>query len=63
MKNKNIGIIFIIVGAALVFWGYNIYNSAVSQVNIALSGDAPVKAWAGMVVGAVCIALGIYKVK
>lgn len=63
MKNKNIGIILIIVGVALAFWGYNIYDSAGSQVSRALSGDAPIKAWAGMVGGAICIALGVYKVK
>jgi len=63
MSNKNIGIILIIVGVALAFWGYSIYDSAGSQVSRALSGDAPIKAWVGMVGGAICVALGIYKVK
>ena len=63
MKNKNIGIILIIVGVALAFWGYNIYDSAGSQVTRALSGDAPVEAWAGMIGGAICVVIGIYKVK
>ena len=63
MNNKNIGIILIIVGVALAFWGYNIYDSAGSHVSRALSGDAPIKAWVGMVGGATCLAIGIYKVK
>ena len=63
MNNKYIGIIFIIVGVALAFWGYNIYDSAGSQVSRALSGDAPIEAWAGMVGGVICVAVGIYKVK
>ena len=63
MSNKNIGIILIIVGVAIAFWGYNIYDSAGSQISRALSGDVPIKAWAGMVGGALCVVLGIYKVK
>ena len=63
MKNKNIGIILIIIGVALAFWGYNIYDSAGSQVSRALSGDAPIEAWVGMVGGAICIVIGIYKLK
>ena len=63
MNNKNIGIILIVVGIVLAYWGYNIYDSAGSQVSRALSGEAPIKAWVGMVGGAVCAAIGIYKVK
>ena len=63
MNNKNIGIILIVVGVALAAWGYNIYDSAGSQVSRAFSGDAPVEAWAGLVGGAICIVLGIMKVK
>jgi uncharacterized membrane protein YidH (DUF202 family) len=63
MNNKYIGIILIIVGVALAIWGYDIYDSAGSQVSRALSGDAPIEAWAGMIGGAVCAAVGIYKIK
>ena len=63
MSKKNIGIILIIVGVALAFWGYNIFDSAGSQVSRALTGDAPVKAWVGMIGGVICIALGVLKVK
>ncbi|PLA73462.1 hypothetical protein CYQ88_11025 [Hydrogenovibrio sp. SC-1] len=63
MSNKMIGILLIIVGVALALWGYDIYDSAGSQVARALSGETPMKAWAGMIVGAISVVLGIYKVK
>lgn len=62
MNNKIIGISLIIIGTALAIWGYNIYDSASSQVTRALSGETPIEAWAGMVGGAICVALGIFKV-
>ena len=63
MNNKIIGIVLIIAGVALAFWGYNIYDSAGSQVSRALSGDIPIEAWAGLVGGAICLVIGIYKLK
>ena len=63
MNNKIIGIVLIIVGVALAVWGYNIYDSAGSQISRALSGDAPIEAWAGMVGGVICIVVGIIKIK
>ncbi len=63
MNNKIIGIVLIIVGAALVMWGYNIYDSASSQVSRALSGDTPIEAWAGMVGGVIAVLIGITRLK
>ena len=63
ITNKTIGIVLIIIGAALALWGYNIYDSAGSQINRALSGNTPIKAWAGIVGGAICLVIGIIKVK
>ncbi|WP_455199038.1 DUF3185 family protein [Kaarinaea lacus] len=63
MNSKYIGIALIIIGVALAIWGYNVYDSAGSQVSRALTGDAPVEAWLGMVGGAICIVVGILKVK
>ena len=63
MNNKIIGIVLIIAGVALALWGYNIYDSAGSQVSRAFSGDAPLEAWAGMVGGTICLVIGIIKVK
>jgi uncharacterized membrane protein YidH (DUF202 family) len=63
MNNKIIGIVLIIAGAALAMWGYNIYDAASSQVSRALSGDTPIEAWAGMLGGAICIVIGITRLK
>ncbi|MDH5256402.1 MAG: DUF3185 family protein [Gammaproteobacteria bacterium] len=63
MSNKTIGIVLIIIGVALAFWGYNIYDSVGSQLGRALSGDTPIEAWAGMVGGIICVTIGIIKVK
>ena len=63
MNSKYIAIILIIIGVALALWGQDIYDSAGSQITRALSGDAPTKAWIGMVGGAICVAIGVYKVK
>lgn len=63
MINKIIGIVLIIIGVALVAWGYNIYDSFGSQVSRTFNGNAPVEAWAGMAGGAFCILLGIVKLR
>lgn len=63
MSNKIIGIVLIIAGVALAIWGYNIYDSATSQVSRALSGDTPIEALAGMVGGVIAVLIGITKIK
>jgi len=64
MNNKKmIGIALIIIGVALTIWGFNIYDSAGSQFNRALSGDAPLEAWAGMIIGIVFVVIGVMRVK
>ena len=63
MNNKIIGIVLIIVGVALTLWGYNIYDSASSQVTRAVNGDTPIEAWAGMVGGIISVLIGIRKLK
>lgn len=63
MNNKIIGIVLIVVGAALAMWGYNIYDSASSQVSRALNGDTSIEAWAGMVSGVISILVGITRLK
>lgn len=63
MNNKIIAAVLIVVGAALAIWGYDVYNSAGSQIGRALSGDTPIEAWLGMIGGAICLVVGITKVK
>jgi hypothetical protein len=55
--------VLIVIGVALAIWGYNIYDSAGSKIGRALSGETPVEAWAGMVGGAICLLIGILKLK
>ncbi len=63
MNNKIIGIVLIIAGVVLAMWGYDIYDSASSQLSRALRGDTPIEAWAGMVGGVVCVLVGITRLK
>jgi uncharacterized membrane protein len=63
MNNKIIGIVLIIAGVALAIWGYNLYDSVGSQLSRSLSGDAPIKAWAGMIGGIVAVLIGISRIK
>jgi len=63
MNNKIIGLILIVIGIALAVWGYNVYESAGSKIGRVLSGDTPIEAWVGLVGGAICIVVGIFKVK
>ena len=64
MKNdKIISIVLLIVGVGLLFWGYDIYDSAGSQVSRAVGGEAPTKAYALFIGGAICAVLGVLKLK
>lgn len=63
MNNKIIGIVLVIVGIALMVWGYDVYDSAGSQVSRVVSGDTPIEAWLGLVGGGVCVLAGLTRFK
>jgi uncharacterized membrane protein YidH (DUF202 family) len=63
MNNKIIGVTLIIAGVIAATWGYNIYDSASSQVSRALSGDTPIEAWVGMAGGVIGVLIGITRLK
>lgn len=63
MNNKMIGVVLIIAGVVLTMWGYNIYDSASSQVTRAINGDTPIEAWAGMAGGVIAVLIGITRLK
>jgi len=63
MKNKYLGIVLIVVGVALIVWGYDVYDSAGAQISRVFTGDTPVEAWIGLVGGAICLLFGILKMK
>ncbi|WP_206484226.1 DUF3185 family protein [Thalassotalea sp. G2M2-11] len=63
MNNKIIGIVLIIAGVVLAMWGYDVYDSASSQVTRAINGDTPIEAWVGIAGGVIAILIGIIKLK
>lgn len=63
MNNKILGIVLVVAGLAFAIWGYNIYDSAGSQITRAVSGDTPIEAWFGMVGGIVALLIGITKLR
>lgn len=63
MNKKYIGIVLIIIGVALAYWGFDAYNSAGSKFSRAFSGDAPLEAWAAMIGGAIAVITGVFQVK
>lgn len=62
-SKRLVGIVLVIIGVALAVWGYDIYQSAGSQFTRALGGESPARAWIGMVSGALCVAVGIFRLK
>jgi uncharacterized membrane protein YidH (DUF202 family) len=63
MNNKIIGIVLIIAGVVLAMWGYNIYDSASSQLSRTLNGNTPIEAWAGMIGGVISVLIGATRLK
>ncbi len=62
MNNKQLGIVLLVIGAGLIFWGFNISGSLEGKLTNALSGSPGNKAMILYIVGAVCAALGIFKI-
>lgn len=63
MSNKLLGFVLIVIGVAVALWGYDIFDSASSQISRAFNGDTPIEAWLGMAGGVICIAIGISKIR
>lgn len=61
MNNKQLGIILLIVGVGLIFWGFSISDSLEGKLSSALSGSPGNKAMILYIAGAVCAALGLFK--
>lgn len=60
MNNKIIGIVLLVVGVALLVWGYNISQSLSGQLSQTFSGSPGDKAMFMYIGGAICAALGIF---
>lgn len=63
MQGKQIGIVLIVIGVALMVWGYNSYDSFSSEVSRTITGETPVEAWIGLVAGGISFLLGLFKLK
>jgi hypothetical protein len=61
MSNKVQGVVMLVAGGALFFWGYNISQSVSSKLGQALSGSPPDKAMIMMILGGLCSAFGFFK--
>jgi len=63
MNNKIIGNALIILGFALMYWGYEAYNEAVAQVHNTAGGGAPLQTWIGVIMGMINVFVGYRKLK
>lgn len=60
MNKKIIGIVLLVIGVALLVWGYNISQSVSGQVSQAFSGSPGDKAMFMYIGGAICAAVGLF---
>ncbi len=60
MDNKLIGIVLVLVGAGLLYWGYSDSQSVASQVSETFAGSLPNKVLYKYIGGAVVFLAGIY---
>ncbi|MDH3999281.1 MAG: DUF3185 family protein [Desulfuromonadales bacterium] len=52
------GIVLLVAGIGLIFWGYQMSGSALSQVSKGLSGSLPDAVMYRYIGGAICAAVG-----
>ena len=59
-NNKIIGIVLLVVGIGIAFWGYQMSGSLSGQLTKAFSGAPTDKVMMMYIGGAVCVALGLF---
>jgi hypothetical protein len=57
---RLLAIILIVLGAALVIWGFNLSGSAANEVSRALTGSSTDQVVYRYIVGAVSLAAGLF---
>ena len=60
IKTKLPSIILLVLGAALVIWGYQLSGGAANEVAKSLTGSATDAVMYRYIIGAVCLAAGAY---
>ena len=59
-KNKIIAIALLVVGAGVMFWGYQMSGSVGSQLSKTLTGSFTDKVMLHYIGGAACFCVGLY---
>jgi len=62
-SNKIIGLILIVVGIGLGYWGYEMSNSLGSQLSSTFAGSPPNEVMYRYIAGAACFVVGIFLVR
>ena len=60
MQNKLIGLVLVVVGGGLLYWGYSESESVTSQVSVAFSGSPLDRVMYKYIGGAVALTIGLY---
>jgi hypothetical protein len=60
MQNKLIGLVLVVIGAGLLYWGYSESQSVTSQVSEAFSGSPLDRVMYKYIGGAVALLAGVY---
>ena len=60
MQNKLIGLVLVVVGVGLLYWGYSESQSMTSQVSEAFSGSPLDRVMYKYIGGAVAVVAGVY---
>ncbi|PTB85499.1 hypothetical protein C9927_01010 [Pseudidiomarina aestuarii] len=58
--NKLVGIVLLVVGIILLYFGYQAYDSAASEVSQAVTGETTDEAMWYLIGGAVAVVIGLY---
>ncbi len=57
---RILGIALLIIGAGLLWWGYQLSDSIASQLTETISGSMPDEVMTRYIAGAVSLAVGLY---
>ena len=60
--NKVIGIVLLVVGVTLLYFGWEAYNSVASEASQAITGETTDEAMWYLIGGAVAVIVGLYGV-
>jgi len=63
MDKKQQAIALLVVGAGLIIWGLSMAGALSGKVSSALSGSPGDKPMMLYIVGGICVALGVYRLK